>query len=1065
VFAFRDDVTGDDDKTPLDNGDFTYSVAGWYSDDDPLARVHWAELDDADRKGAIADDRFGFVVYAAVAAAPAWMLAHALVSHVQWDGGETNPDAAGYPDDVPAKVRVALGNTAVDALAAIVEQERGSSAEAALLEAFQYGLIDQLDTPGSAETLDIAIRRQWYGASSGGTGWTIVASERDQPQTVSDRPAELLAGDQRSLAALNTLQRGRDRQARVLTAMRWRLFALWWKKHRATAPPPPPVDDDVADWLTAQLALHTGPAPTGGQPTWFDRVQAQAAEVKALEAGVDARRTALETSVAVRGLTLKSFNQPEYHSADDPVLVVTGLGRSTNLDPVAGLTCRVAGQALDSLVLGGKEHRAVDVAPSLADPNGLLPDGVQQLHAESVLLSPELCAALALGDAGRAGDVQTALGALPAPAPGERFPPDPGAWPAWAQPWVPIVLEWELVVLRAPAYVSAGGDTPVYAFDQAQWHFDGTDWQWYGPTAAASPDFDQNDSAQMTLSGRTFVTPQISFALAGQVHEWVAKHRMRDPSLDKLAGDLDTYLDGIRSQDVLSQRLSGLRALLAQRDYSPTPAPPDPIAGPPGTDPLRGHPRPFDNDVPPPVWDFAPLAGTFFVVRRLRVTDFMGRTVDLLRANENADPMTPDAAPAEYWFYPIAGAGLRSPTATPPPRPAPSQDATQRMLQLPPRPVQEAQLGLRLTSNDGRDADVECAAGASPVCGWVVPNHLDRSLAIYAPDGAAWGELYLSRHVDGDVPDWQPNPVAPGAPATVAAIPNQYVAGMLDALVNRRDAPDAFADLLAAIDATLWTVDPRGARKDQQLSVLVGRPLAIVRAELTLRLAGLPYAGQDWLSTFAFDPGNLPPPDRPAPLGEVDGGVRDHTWPVRLGSAPLRGDGLVGYFADPPSDATGGFGGFAAVHTLDRPGSDYVLPVGDASYPRVRFIDDTVAQPDATRAEVVHLTMLVDPRGGVHAFTGLLPVVELKIPEPLVTPALARLSYVFRAGPLLSSPEELRIPRPSERKGTWAWFDRVLGVEVPVQPADDNVRLPTTPPLVREGWLELTPNPPKGGNR
>ncbi|RAI24628.1 hypothetical protein, partial [Rhodoplanes serenus] len=76
--------------------------------------------------------------------------------------------------------------------------------------------------------------------------------------------------------------------------------------------------------------------------------------------------------------------------------------------------------------------------------------------------------------------------------------------------------------------------------------------------------------------------------------------------------------------------------------------------------------------------------------------------------------------------------------------------------------------------------------GANPVCGWIVPNHLDRSLALYAPDGSAWGELYLAqRGPDQYAPAWQPDPTNPSAPQSVDAIANSYVRAMLQALVAR----------------------------------------------------------------------------------------------------------------------------------------------------------------------------------------------------------------------------------------------------------------------------------------
>ena len=134
------------------------------------------------------------------------------------------------------------------------------------------------------------------------------------------------------------------------------------------------------------------------------------------------------------------------------------------------------------------------------------------------------------------------------------------------QPWVPLLMDWQITVLKAPAYAPGSGvNTPVFTFGPANWSFDGTDYDWVGPTTARGEDFSESESAQLTLRGRTFLTPQLNFTLAAQLDEWVRKHSVRDPALEALLKDLDAYLDSISGQDILSQRLSGLRALLVQR--------------------------------------------------------------------------------------------------------------------------------------------------------------------------------------------------------------------------------------------------------------------------------------------------------------------------------------------------------------------------------------------------------------------------------------------------------------------------------------------------------------------
>jgi hypothetical protein len=1080
VFAFTDEVKGDDDATQIDEGTFTYYVVGWYSDaaHDPLTRTNWQPNTDANLSGTFVNETFDWYVYAANPDLPKQTLVHALISNVSWNLNANNPPAVNYPTDVRNKVKVAIGNTAIDAMAAMVRLDKDNQTLADLLEAFQYGLLDTFDQPGSIEALNMEMRRHWFGASPGGTSWQVVAQESADDTARPDPPAPPLTPAQKNtLAALNAQQTELDRQQRLLASMQWNLFALWWKNMWQQYNEPK-VDAAMQNWLAKQLPLQVGDGstcqhPTGADPAqelWYHcKVKAQQNLIKVLTAQVEATRQQLESLLDASTQYLKALNMPQYYAPNDPVILITGLGRSTNFDSMDGLMCRLPSQAVSALTVSGKTFCAdgspgQDIRsqiPVLNDPNKLLPDGIQQFHTESFFLSPGLFAQDILGDAKQAAAVAAALKALPRPTAGGRFAPVVFSWEEWEQPWVPLLLDWEVTVLPAPAYTCAVGQ-PTCTFNQSNWQFNGSDFQWVGPMNATAGNFNEGTS-QMVLQGRTFITPHLAFTLADQLDDYVKKHRLRDEDLEKLLEDLDKYIDGFKNQDMLSQRLSGLMSMLIQRDLSKNVPPSGDIAGALG-DYQHGYPMPYPDahsSSKPAVWDFAPLAGTFFVINKLSVIDTFGRTIDLMLANYNASPQTESGVAKDY-FYPITSWNMKAPTTKDPVKgQGISSDATQRMIQLAPRLVRDSRLAFQLTSNDGQNKDIHLSADANPICGWVVPNHLDRSLALYAPDGTAWGELFLSRRAGNKyVPVWQPDPTNPHAPQNVADIPNPYIATLVQTLSNRADDGAGFYEFLQAIDETLWTINPLGQRKDQDLSVLIGRPLAFVRARLSLQLSGLPYYNQDWSHTFAVDPAKLPDASRPAPLGAFDGGISNYLWPVRLGSQTLRNDGLIGYYLDDPGTPANAFQVFNTVHLPDKAQTDYLKRIGqNNNYLQLRPIDDTVAAPDPKRQQVCGVTMLVDPRASIHAFTGLLPVVSLDVPSEFVKPALRTMSYLFRSGPFLTSPDEVRIPRPAERKGDWSWFDNTLGQPTTCAPADEQVRLPLTPPLIKEGWLKFTPNP------
>ncbi len=1086
----------DRDVADLPKGTFTYYVAGWHADpsDDPLATTEWES--DPDQPGIYANDTFDWYVYADDDDLPKQTLIHALVSGVDWDPTSENVDPDSYPQNLSAQVKVAVGNTAIDALSAIVRVDNPTEQkEADLLEAFQYGLLDNYDQPGGPETLNMDIRQHWFGASSGGTLWSIVATEREGSTALPAPSTPVLTDDQKDqLATLNQKQHELDRQQRILESMQWTLFSLWWKYKWQQVGNSPPFDPgEFTDFLGAQLACQVGDwsgagcdnAPDQTDPAWYiNQVKAQTSTVSQASSDCGAAQTAVTLGDDQK---LKAVNMPQYYHPNDPVVLALNLGRSDHLDPTGSLLCRTPAQMMSALTVSDTTYCATgssgtnigDKIPVLADPNSYIDAGVlpsiQQLNVESFFLSPCLFAQDILGDESQADAVRAAYEALPDPAADIQFAPQDVAYPEWTQPWRPLLLEWQATVLKEPAYTCPTDSVLPCTFNQSNWQFDGTDFQWPGDaTHSDSPDFhfDEDDSVQMQLSGRTFITPHLPVTLASQLQDWINTHQQRDPDFDDLVADLETYLKTIQGQDILSQRLSGMTALMIQRDYVANAAP----FGTDITDVLgdyhHGYPSPnlhkhYSSATTP--WDFAALRGTFFVIDKLTVLDNFGRTIDLMGSNNSAYSGQDEIAD---YFYPYAGRNLKFKTATDP-TPAPStqlpasEDPTKHMMQLPPRITQDSKLAFDLTSNDTNNDNINYA-NANPICGWVVPNHLDRSLAIYGPDGTAWGELYLSQQdEDHYVPVWQSDPTSDSPIASVEDIPNVYVANMLQALCERSETDDGlgFSGFFQVIDETLWSVNPRGRRQDQNLSVLVGRPLAIVRAELQLKLRGLPYVSQDWWNIFDVsevfppDPGDYCKPAAFKKVTDVDGGVGDFKWDIHLGSQALNDDGLIGYYVDDPSDLASSFGVFNAVHVPDDVQTDYLDKIEPGNFIDLYFTDDTVTTPDSAEAQVCRLTMLVDPRGSVHAFTGLLPVFTLDIPGEYTTAALAKMAYMFRIGPFLTSPDVVRIPQPAESKGTWSWFDKVLDAASDITKADGKVRFPTTPPLVKEGWLKFTPNP------
>ena len=148
-------------------------------------------------------------------------------------------------------------------------------------------------------------------------------------------------------------------------------------------------------------------------------------------------------------------------------------------------------------------------------------------------------------------------------------------------------------------------------------------------------------------------------------------------------------------------------------------------------------------------------------------------------------------------------------------------------------------------------------------------------------------------------------------------------------------------------------------------------------------------------------------------------------------------------------------------------------PVG----PGEGYLNSMAAAPDTATRPVEHpyidrsplvsirpgqrllLTLLLDPRGAVHATCGVLPRKKIELMREHVNPALEALTYTFRIGPVLTDADAVRMPLPAEITGGWSWVRRVnvtTWQEDPVVKATQDALLPDAPAMLSEGWLKLS---------
>ncbi|MGN6276693.1 MAG: hypothetical protein ACTHNP_12305 [Solirubrobacterales bacterium] len=360
------------------------------------------------------------------------------------------------------------------------------------------------------------------------------------------------------------------------------------------------------------------------------------------------------------------------------------------------------------------------------------------------------------------------------------------------------------------------------------------------------------------------------------------------------------------------------------------------------------------------------------------------------------------------------------------------------LAQIPPAIPQPARLDFELL-DAGDDTVVvgPLAPEANPICGWLLPNHLDASLMVYMPGGEALGEMANGIGATA-TPEllWRPAPQAPYSTLPEIEVKVPHLGPMLGAL--SKQGPTVFAAFLAAVDETLWNTVPAGAVFGAGLATLIGSPLAVVRARAGLDLLSGPRRDPSWRYTFAPQPDAL-------------GGCR---LAVELGGRAWLDDGLIGYFEAEEYDR------LFVVAQAEAAAGNYLHTIGE---------DGNHLSLPADGSAATHLTLLVDPRAPVHASTPVLPGASLALPPRLVEAALERLEVTFRLegvltgsetapGPHGETVETIRLPLPAVNAGRWSWaeLDAAGWTSYPVAATDATAALGDVPPALRRGLLRLS---------
>lgn len=972
-----------------------------------------------------------------------------VVNSVMW--------SQNLPPVQPSPLSATIANTTTEALSALIVNSAPPALEQDLepedelefqLHTLLSGQLALLGEQTGTKMVTRQLHQQRFSPIPGNSVWYARRKQDGADLSASLSPALSALLDQ-----LNALQTTADNLRNQIRAKQWQVFADWYKYAICAYWPTndPPVDpEDVMAYLQGTAGQGTDPhAP-------LPDLENDLAALRPAQQAVDAARNQLLAGINLTNLAGLVELAPKpgemFWRPADPTLLLSGKDITPalryggdGLNSADGtLACRTSDRLVNQL---NAPQGAVQGAPALSltaqDSPGLgaggsgsgLDPGIVSLAAnfvlESVLLWPNWAAAMLAGKPGGGGaQAQPAwqtwvkqqenafLAAGSSSTVYAGTPPSPVGIDVWAgNPWLPIMMHWQLSYWPAQLIPQ---DAPQQSLDpgliMSRLHpgndsldAEGVDLVLTGSRGANVTQY----------QGITFITPHAGYAAWQQLQAYAKTHP--NSPLGKLASQ-------VAPMPLLSQSLAGFhdRFLLRRQTLQLDVA--DPFCLDDVCDfiqRVRQDVTRFGsraNTLAPMVQDaFCPVRAGLLDLATLWLVDVFGQ----YRA---------------YQFGPGANqvAASRSLSAT-------NMFATQSTAPvfLPPRLSQPAALRFQWLAATSDSVVTGTQLSSSPICGWLVPNYLDGSLMIYDASGVALGSV---TQIAGRIA-WLGSPANPSAfnqtPQQAFQNQNTHLWAFVQALLARSD-PQYLVNFLNTLNDASATIQPLGFAQSAQLPVLVGQPLALVRASLALGFMSGPAINNTW-QAFRQNVDSQS-------ASRTTNGHEAVNFPVLLGSVDDPDDGLVGFYLDASQSP---FSTFYSV--VPAQGSGIATR-------QIQTVNLSVA------GSPIALTMIIDPRCHVHATTGYMPAQAVQIPPEMFRDAFAKMAVTFLTAPVLTAvppagiahpPVALPLPLPGQQKGQWSWVSVVLEDNAQQATVSPTVALKPDQPFsqpsfnLQEGWLSL----------
>lgn len=607
----------------------------------------------------------------------------------------------------------------------------------------------------------------------------------------------------------------------------------------------------------------------------------------------------------------------------------------------------------------------------------------------------------------------------------------------WQTPWLPFILQWE-TKYEPIQEIRSGKDNDATYKKNYESEFITTRFRFIDKETVELEFGSKSELTQEPepYTGSIILTPHIKNTLESQISKYLESHS--DDELKKVR-DYITRKDGTA---ILSQALSGLtHALIMLEQVLQLKVYDSKKIWSTFNKTVSGAVDSMNLFTPRPLNNYNPIRAGYLKITNLWLVDAFGRIMKIEPGNDIIRPQNLLPTNQE-----LKNSGY---------------------ITLTPRLVQPSRLLFRWLSASDDNQEMNDHPATTPIFGWIIPNHLDNSLAIYNNQGTAIGSFIIR---PDETLAWKSAPDLDGADdhgindvAQVFSHENNHLKEW--AIAISQNGESFLKATMQACDNASTLILPENSKQDPSTAVLIGRPLALVRASLKLDIKGLPAYNQSWQ---AFNDA-VKSPDTNEPIRRDTADFEKVKFPVRLGNLTNVDDGLIGYYLPDSSNKTA-YNKFYTLGTQDTNGN--VCQPTDTT---ITLDCNPFNESDPSKdSDPYVITMLIDPHAKIHATTGILPVKAIEIPPDQYTSALQAMNITFLIAPILSdsdtgdpNKDKVSLPIPHEGGGEWKWLEKMsdgsskTSTKI-VEDINQKKMVFNSPQSLKEGWLQWSQPVDKG---